>query len=201
MADIRYLRGPEMDAYVPSWADEVEKITNHEPHLLPHQAEILRAANATGRVIIAIDLEAHARIVGCIVLWPLYINIRDEAEWNELGTVFVIPEYRYSANRDLKIADTLYRRMLKAFPHEQILATTTNPSALKSGERAGLKHPGFRVLPDEVRDATCVCPKEKTGVDNPRDCPLRDTRCFVRVSPETWQRLGQPDLIPFSHVL
>ena len=199
MFDIRYLQGRELDSLA-RWAEDVAEISRHQPHLLPQKPEALRGANEAGRVVIAIDAAANSQVVGCIVLWELDVTSHG-ASWFELGTVVVVDGYRHRDNPTLFIADALYAQMLGAFPGVNILATTTNESALKSGERAGLKHPGFRVLPPDVQAGTCICPHSKTGVDDPRLCPLRDQSCFMRVSEETWQRLGHPPHIPFSHIL
>ncbi|MSR85754.1 hypothetical protein EXS71_04980 [Candidatus Uhrbacteria bacterium] len=63
---------------------------------------------------------------------PRYYARSHGTYWFELGTVVVIDEYCHKANPSLFIADELYRRMLAAFPHVNILATTTNEKALKS---------------------------------------------------------------------
>lgn len=191
---IVYLHGNDLLTF-PTWARQVSTITKNRAHLLPKEAHELRALQAAGRIIIAIDRFADDQVVGCIALWHL-VTDRDQISWSELGTVFVVPGYTFR-DSSLHIADELYRRMLAAFPNENIIATTTNTKALHSGQRAGLMHPGFHRLPMIVQEATCVCPREKTGADDPANCTLRDRTCFVRVSPDTMRRMGSPPDLPF----
>jgi len=195
MHDIAYWKGRALRA-IPDWADQVAAYTAEQPHLLPQQPASLRAVAKKGLVILAVDRAAGDWVVGCIVLWPLGVKTHG-APWHELGTVFVREGYRRADHQGFQIADELYARVLREFPHLNILATTTAIEAVKLGLRAGLHHVGFRLLSDEVRSATCVCPSDKTHAPHPRDCTIRDQTCFVRVTPATWERLGRPSDIEF----
>ena len=78
---------------------------------------------------------------------------------------------------------------LDSFKHLHILATTTNPNAMKAGRRANLQMINFCDLPGWVHQATCVCSATKRRTDRPGQCLLKDETCRVRLAKETWQRL------------
>lgn len=191
---IIYLSGPPLLAFDDSWYDQVEAITRAEPQLLTKTRLELEPAARAGHVLIAVDVTQNSRVVGGIVLWDLD---RDQtgAMWYELGTFFVHPEYRYS-HTHLPIGDTLYARLLAENRGKNILGTTGNIHAIHTGARHGMQMIRFGDLPEEVRRASCICPASKTGVADNAHCRLRDLLCRVRVSSDTWVRMGQPALIP-----
>jgi len=78
---------------------------------------------------------------------------------------------------------------LDSFAHLNILATTTNPNAIKAGHRADLEMIRFDDLPGWVHQATCVCSATKRQTDQPGVCLIKDETCRVRLAVETWQRI------------
>lgn len=185
---IRYLSNGDLLAFDDSWYEQIETITRTEKHLLTKTREDLEPAARDGRVTIAIDSRANNRVVGCVVLWHLYEN------WYELGTFLVIPEYRFKSGtrRAMPIGDALYRRLLANNRDKNILGTTTNRSAIRTGQRHGMQMVKFDQLPSEVERATCICPASKMLSDNNATCALKNRACRVRISFPTWTRLGRP---------
>lgn len=190
--DIILVRGHHLKTWN-GWAEEVAQTTLREAHLLPQRADHLVALAQEERIIVAFDLTRDHKVVGCIALW--HLTESEGQTWGEMGSVFVHPEYRHSTS-GLELADQLYLELLNAFPHVNILATTTNRAAIRAGERTGLKHVGFDALPGCVREATCICPASKTGTLDNRSCPLANAACLVRVSGQTHERMGSPTLLP-----
>ncbi|MFC1787967.1 hypothetical protein ACFLZY_02000 [Patescibacteria group bacterium] len=178
---------------------QIVQITTSEPHLLSQSTNDIAKASKDGRVIIAVDQANPTRLVGCAIVWNL---TRDEHGqiWYELGTLFVIPEYRYPV-LGMSVADKMYRVLLKTFAKINILATTTSARAAKVGLRNNLVHIRFDDLPQIAHTVTCCCPATKTGVTDNSLCPLKGKNCFARITHETWQRLGYPDIIPFPFSL
>ena len=177
----------------PFWAETLARNIQAEPHLLPQHPATLRNAAENRRLLVAYSKEDDV-LIGCAALWPL--GESDEGIWLEFGTVFLIKPYRYRQS-GVAVADEIYRRALKAFSSTNILATTANRAAVRAGERAGLIRVRYADLPLNILRATCVCPASKTGCANPLFCPLADATCFVRVTPETYERLGRPQSPPF----
>lgn len=165
----------------------IAEVTRREPHLLEQDRQILREVAEAGRLIVAVDHDRSDRFVGCIMLWELKHPVLDQS-WYELGTIYVEPEYRYPQT-GCSVADLLYRKLLDSFKHLHILATTTNPNAMKAGRRANLQMINFCDLPGWVHQATCVCSATKRRTDRPGQCLLKDETCRVRLAKETWQRL------------
>lgn len=190
--NIDYIVGKEVNQFA-DWAETVAQITREEEHLLPQNPGSLRAAAEEGHVLLVVDRDAENRVVGCGVLWPLVVSSIDP--WYELGTIFVIREYRYGSIGQ-PISDGIYRRIFETFPELNILATTTNEAAKHAGQRNGMIRIRFSVLYEKVRVATCVCPIMKTGVRDNRFCRFRDNACNVRLSKETWKRMGSPEPQP-----
>jgi len=190
--DIILIRGKQLSAWE-GWAIDVAEATKREVHLLPQRIDQLLELANEDRIIVAFDLSQGRRVVGSIALWHLVES--DDQSWGEMGSVFLLPEYRHSVS-GLSVADRLYEELLLAFPHVNVLATTTNRAAVRAGERAGLRHVGFEALPEAVRHATCICPASKTGVSDNRSCPLANRTCLVRVSRETHSRMGSPEPLP-----
>ncbi len=193
---IIYLSGATLLKYFDFWYDEVETAISSEPHLLPKTRADLEPAAEDHRVVIAVDSHTDS-VVGCIVLWDLGKD-RYDKEWFELGTFFVKREYRFHGKRQLTIGDVLYRRILAENTDRNILTTSTNPDAIRTGMRHGMQMISFRSLPNTIHVATCVCPFSKTGaMDNARNCKLKDRPCRVRVTTSTWIRLKKPLLLPY----
>ncbi|MFH1405268.1 MAG: hypothetical protein ABIH21_04200 [Patescibacteria group bacterium] len=189
MTDIRYLGGSDLCA-VPGWEQQVSAQTMIERDLLfKTPAQLLDAAQ-NHFVVIAVDHSADNKVVGCIIRWHLFNG------WYELGTFYVVEEYRFrhnlSAEDQPRIGDILYGYILKNSEDKNILGTTTNLSAIKTGERNGMVLLNFDQLPDNVRCATCICPAEKTLSKAPTFCWIKDGVCRVRVSAHTWVRMGRP---------
>lgn len=189
---IVYLSGNELSHVPDRWYQEVEAITREEPQLLTKTREVLEPAAQQGHVLIAVDVLAGLRVVGGIVLWDLDVDDQNQT-WYELGTFFVHPSYRFH-HTHIPIGDTLYARLLNENQGKNILGTTANIHAIHTGARHGMQMIQFRDLPERIRRATCICPTSKTGAINNVHCVLRDETCRVRVSHDTWIRLGSPTL-------
>lgn len=159
----------------------------HEPHLLPQDADELRQQFLSGLSVLAIDEECQ--LVGHVTLWRL----TDDPLVYEMGTSWVLPETR---GRGVGIA--LYRELLRAHATKNILATTTNEVAVKTGIRVGLQIVKRSDLPKVVQTACCICPAKKTGTSDNRFCQLawgekqrlsHLSPCLVRVTKQTAARL------------
>ena len=188
---IQYLSGEQLKRFA-WWIPQVVDATQNEEHLLTKTSLELRTVAEQHHIIIAVDTRLNYLVVGCIALWHLG---RDEQnrDWFELGTLWVHPDYRYHGSRHMPIADALYRRILSENQSKNILATTTNLSAIHLGMRHGMQMIPYASLPKKTHKATCVCPFEKTGTHNNMKCPLKDQSCRVRIPFPTWQRIGKPE--------
>lgn len=166
------------------WSHTVAEATKLEKALLPQEAENLERQHDAGLTALRFegeDVIAHA------TLWLLVDG------WYELGTVWV-----HSAYRGRGLSAELYRELFATHPHRNVLATTTNPASLHIGLQVGMRCIQYAVLPRDVWRKTCCCPPSKTGSDdNVTRCRLRETSCFLRVTKETWTRLGSPGEIDF----
>lgn len=191
-SSIVYLSGNELLHFPDRWYQEVEAITREEPQLLTKTRKELEPAAQQGHVLIAVDVLADHRVVGGIVLWDLDVDEHNQM-WYELGTFFVHPSYRFH-HTHIPIGDTLYARLLNENQGKNILGTTANIHAIHTGARHGMQMIQFSDLPERIRHATCICPSSKTGAINNVHCLLRDEICRVRVSHDTWVRLGSPAL-------
>lgn len=165
----------------------IAEVTRREHHLLEQDLQVLYKVATAGRLIVAVDHDQNDCFVGCIMLWELKHPVLNQS-WYELGTIYVEPEYRFPQT-GCSVADLLYRKLLDSFAHLDILATTTNPNAIKAGYRADLKMIRFNDLPDWVHQATCVCSATKRRTAQPGVCLLKDETCRVRLAVETWLRL------------
>lgn len=193
---IAYKSGAELLALSEAWYDQVYAITQKEPQLLVKTRKELEPAAKAGHVLLAIDLENDAHVVGAIVLWDLTTDHRGQM-WYELGTFFVRQDYRFAIT-GLPIGDTLYARLLEENVGKNILGTTGNIHAIHTGARHGMQMIRFGDLPESIRRSTCVCPAKKTGTMDNQHCQLKDQGCFVRVSCDTWERLDRPTRFSLS---
>lgn len=159
--------------------------------LLPKSADDLLAFWNAG--LSAIALNADGMIIGHAAVEPL---IRD---WFELGAVWIHPDYRGTTKKGSRhhVGLRLYLAILGAHEEKNILATTVNPAAFVVGWRVDMVPVPYESLPRDVWKATCCCPKEKTGVPSEQNvpwCMLRQNRvCFVRVTRQTFTRMGMPE--------
>ncbi|OGL95628.1 hypothetical protein A2348_01925 [Candidatus Uhrbacteria bacterium RIFOXYB12_FULL_58_10] len=170
------------------WADIVSQATQEEPALLRKNPDALLAQREDGLTALRFH-DGHP--IAHATLWHLADG------WYELGTVWVARSHR---GHDLSAE--LYRDLFRDHPERNILATTTNPASLRIGIRVGMRCVPFRALPASVWRETCCCPFAKTGSDdNVSACRQRESRCFVRVTEQTWWRLGQPAEIDFCALL
>lgn len=170
------------------WAEIVARATREEPALLVKSPGALIAQHAEGLTALRFHEDqpiAHA------TLWHLAEG------WYELGTVWVA-----RTHRGHNLSAELYRDLFREHPNRDVLATTTEPASLRIGMRVGMRCISFTALPKAVWRETCCCDRVKTGSDdNVRFCQLRQSRCFVRVTEETWLRLGSPPEVDFRPVL
>lgn len=173
------------------WIPQVVEATRAEEHLLTKTSAELRTVANEHHIIVAVDKRHNHHIVGCIALWHLGKDAQGQ-DWFELGTLWVKKTYRFHGTHHMPIADALYRRILANNQEKNILATTTNISAIHLGVRHGMQMIPFVSLPKKTHVATCVCPPQKTGVSNNKHCRLKDMSCHVRVPFPTWQRMGKP---------
>jgi hypothetical protein len=191
--EIHYLNGNQLLTHDDRWYAQIEATTEAEAHLLKKTRVDLEPAVQDNRVIVAFsDIE----VVGCIVLWDLAPDETGEM-WYELGTFLVVPTMRFNLS-GLPIGDVLYRMLLEQHRGKNILGTTTNHKAIKTGRRHGMQMIAFSQLPEAVRAASCICPVNKTGVNDNRYCRIKDGLCRVRVSFNTWVRMGRPVRIPYA---
>lgn len=188
---IDYVSGYDLKRFGSSWIAQVVEATRNEQHLLSKTSAELRTVANEHHIIIAVDTRRKHMVVGCIALWNLGQDTQGRNQF-ELGTLWVHTEYRFHGTRHMPIADALYRRILGDNQDKDILATTTNLSAIHLGMRHGMQMISFWSLPKETHIATCVCPPEKTGTHNNMKCPLKDKTCRVRVPFPTWERMGKP---------
>ena len=196
---IEYLSGNALLAFHQGWYSEIETITRAEKHLLTKTRADLEPAAQDGRVIIAIDPTEDNRVVGCIVLWELDHDDQGHM-WYELGTFVVVPDHRYKARgpKAMPIGDVLYRKLLHTHRSKNILGTTTNLKAIHTGIRHGMQMIRFQELPSRVHRSTCICPMEKTGVNDNAHCQIKNQACRVRVSFHTWIRMGYPQRLSLA---
>lgn len=187
---IQYISGYALKRFA-WWIPQVIDATKQETHLLTKTEKELQTVRDEHHIIIAVDTRRNHAVVGCIALWHLGKDEHNQ-DWFELGTLWVKPEYRFRGERHMPIADALYRRILADNQDKNILATTTNLSAIHLGMRHGMQMISFRSLPRKTHQATCVCPIEKTRVLDTMNCPLKDKQCRVRVPFPTWKRMGKP---------
>ncbi len=158
----------------------VAEATRAEPALLPKTADALIEQWQQGLSVLRFDGE---EVVAHATLWHLTDG------WYELGTVWVRRD-----SRGHHVSANMYVELFARHPGLNILATTTNAASIRIGMRpeVGLVLVPYAALPEEIRAATCCCPASKTEAADNRFCRLRDTTCFVRVTRQTWQRLGSP---------
>lgn len=172
--------------------EEVAKAINNEKHLLPAKVKQLWKSLQSAEAVVL--LSADMKIVGYSRLTPL---IKDESErWYELGTSWV-----RSDCRGMGFCQQMYDRLLTRHSEKNILATTTNASALAVGTKCGFITVPRKILPTRVWRASCVCPAIKTGVpaglqqycklaqDEPQLKSGCDPCCF-RITRATAERLG-----------
>lgn len=155
--------------------------------LLPKTVEDLLGFWNAGLSAIAVR---DGRVIGHAAIEPLCDG------WFELGAVWVDPSVRGAEGKHSHVGLRLYRALLAAHREKNILATTINPAAMTVGWRVGMVPILYEQLPQEVWAATCCCPAGKTGVprsENVPHCALKQKICFVRITSETWTRLGCPE--------
>jgi len=131
-------------------------------------------------------------VVGHAAIEPL------TADWFELGAVWVHPSLRGKSGavgNKPHVGLRIYRAILDRHREKNILATTVNAAAMIIGWRTDMVPIAYADLPRRVWVATCCCPEDKTGLPRERNvphCPLLEKICFVRITRETWERLGRP---------
>jgi hypothetical protein len=186
-------------SHAAEWADTFVQMTESEPALLPQKRDGILEAVQRHLVWAAFDDE---RCVGGLVLWPMTEECaRTGVAWYELGTVFVVPDYRVGRliasgqpMPETPVSFMLYAAVLSANGHRNILSTTTNPVIVKLSCRHGMHQLSFDELPEAARRATCICPEKKTRTSDNRHCALRQNNtCWLLVSDESWLRLGRPE--------
>jgi len=196
---IDFVPGGRLVTLRADWAEELEEISRGEPHLLTKTAADFQDVARKGHILVAVDRSENSRVVGCIVLWPLG---QDESNnyWFELGTFMVRPEYRFGSrtSKAMPIGDTLYQYILLLHRHRNILGTTTNRRAVHTGQRHGMQMVSFQKLPPSIHTATCICPADKMQTDDSMQCAIKDNGCRVRISFQTWMRMGQPTQLSWT---
>lgn len=174
-----------------SWLTVVSAATKAETALLDKSVRQLYRLWRMGLSVLVLDADT---VIGHAALVPLI----PEQNWYEFGVVWIHPEYRH---KSLRLALRLYNALLGHHQDKHVLATTTNPAALGVGWRAGMLPISYSDLPANVWRETCCCPAAKTGSgdgNNLAYCKLRERQdggCFVRITPNTYQHLGKPELI------
>lgn len=171
--------------------------------LLPKTPEELRKFWDQGLSVIGLMPGGdRSHVIAHAAIEPLCTDPITGEQWYEFGAVWVRPDFR--GKHDLKreghrhIGLRLYQAALSQHPDKMILCTTINPAAMVVGIRMDMVAIRYSDLPSHVWNTTCCCPVEKTGVErnqNVPNCTLRSKTCFVRVTRETWERMGRPDPI------
>lgn len=188
---IQYLSGAEL-TQTSWWPGQIVAATEREEHLPEKTFTQLKRIAEQGLVIVATDSTRNHLVVGSVALWPLG---KDEEghEWYEMGTLWVHKEYRHSGKKNTRIAHALFRRCLMTHADKNILANTTNNTAIHFGIRHDMVNISFYILPKAIHRTTCVCPVSKTATTDNMSCPIKDGMCRLFVTHETWQRIGTPD--------
>ncbi|MCX6820219.1 MAG: hypothetical protein NT019_03005 [Candidatus Adlerbacteria bacterium] len=161
----------------------VAQATCDEPHLLATSAEDLLTRYNNGLSMLGFwegDVVFHT------CLTPLLT-------WFELGGTWTRADLRGK-----KINQAAYKRFLPGHAHRNILVTTTSIQALRVGTHFSFVVIPRTWLPPAELAATCICSAQKTGSMEPSSCTLawREPQqrgpmtCYVRVTPETAQRMG-----------
>ena len=156
--------------------------------LLPKQAHELYQFWKQGLSVLAFN--ADNEVIGHAAIEPLI----ESQNWYELGAVWVRRDHRGCGDHKHRhVGLRLYNSLLSRHEDKNILATTVNPAAMVVGYRARMVALPYRALPINVWQTTCCCPSSKTGtLQNVPYCQLRERSCFVRVTKQTWERLGCP---------
>jgi hypothetical protein len=196
---ISYAHGSGLSTLKLGWETRLAQITRDEEHLLTKTSDDFRRTAKEGYIIVATDLYAEGMVIGCITLWSLGTD-HSGREWFELGSFVLHPEYRFGQT-GMPIGDTLYQMLLLQHRDKNIIGTTTNPHAIHTGQRHGMIMTSFFALPTSIHQATCVCPMEKTDVErerNARSCVIKNSACRIRMTTQTWERMGRPTQMPWT---
>lgn len=188
--------GSELEqACDPAWLKAIERATIQEAKGLLFVSKDDAARAVTEHRVILVHEREGGAFVACVFLHPVVDG------WLELGTVYVVPHWRYSA-RKLPISQALHRLALELFEDDDFMVTETSTVAaiVHGAERNGFHLVNFGDLPEHVQGPTCCCPGKKTGapdeLDEPalrqwnvKGCPLRDRTCNLLVGPKTYAYL------------
>ena len=187
-AGIVVLHGEALKRRSSEWIDALVTGTIENPAgLLTKSRADIEEVVAQGRIFVAFHEETGV-FVGSAVMWELLGN------WSELGTIYVVPEWRYLVTG---LPVTQYLHLLAVATFEDtgrfVIETSTVPAVVHGARtRHGMETPSFRDLPDDVHVATCCCPIDKTGTtDNVTSCRRMDNPCILMAGPRTAQFIRQ----------
>lgn len=184
------------DACDPAWLAAIEHATVVEKQGLLHvSVEDAARAVQEHRAVIVFERDSRA-FVACVFLGFIAEG------WYELGTVYVVPQWRYRTT-GLPISQVLHHAALELADVRgwDVSETSTVPAILHGVARNGVELASFDDLPEDVKLPTCCCPAEKTGAPaglkgealhawNATSCTARNTICRLMLSPRTAERVA-----------
>ncbi len=157
------------------WAEKISAATKEEKFLLYQPAEKLLEMAQKERIILAINEKRI--IVGIIALWAI------GKSWNEVGTIFVFPEYRRKG-----FGQEITRFAFERWNGQKIMSTSKNPLSMHIALKSGMVAVTSESDMKEVVPLTCVC-DESDGVEDSAKCPFRDKDCVFLISAKTAQMI------------
>lgn len=165
---------------------QVADAFNHDKNIIDVPANELADSFYAGLGLIVLNPEGKA--IGYTRL--LLIVEVDGQPWFELGSTWVHEDYRNQG-----LITVSYRKLLAQHEDKNILAASSTKAAIAVGKKLGFVFVARRNLPELVWRACCICPKEKTDVDDNNVC-LRaygesqqtGPICFTRVTKTTAER-------------
>ena len=155
------------------WAEIVSAATREEKNLLFQPVDKLYEIARDERIILALD--ERDSLVGSVVLW----DIGDE--WNEVGTVYVSPEYRGRG-----VGQEILQQAFVMWNGQKIMSTSKNSLFIHIAVKSGMIAVSSEYDMCKVVPLTCVC-GESDGVADPGRCPFRDKECVFLISNATAQ--------------
>ncbi len=158
-----------------------------EPHLLHPSVHEMAESFTQGNACMILEKESFCPVAFARLI---FLTSSGSDNWYEFGTVFVSKNYR-----GVGLGTVMYQIFISK--HEKlgkkILGTTTNPAAIRVGQKCGFVMWKRRDLPEEIWRSSCVCSINKTGPSGPDRCRLAygeeqaegEGLCYFRLSPET----------------
>jgi hypothetical protein len=180
MENLKFLTKKDVSLKQLNWAEVISTATKKEENLLQKNAEELTELMDQGRGIVAVS--NCDDIVGFVALWSLGID-RSGIEWNEIGTVYVMDQYR---NRG--VCQQMLSHAFALWHDHMIISTSKNEKFIHASLKSMVSVTAGRSV-DNVVPLTCVCTRED-GVEDAENCPYRDAECVFLLSYSTAQRVS-----------